>query len=320
VDRPDRKGRAKILDVHTRGKPVARAVDLDALAGQTPGFTGADLSNLINEAALLAARGGKREITQVELEEGIMRVVAGPEKKTRIMGEKERRVTACHEMGHALVGHHLEHADPVHKVSIVSRGQALGVTVSMPQEDRFLTSRAQLADGMATALGGRAAEELVFGEITTGAANDLQRVTQTAKQMVMRFGMSDKLGPRVFGRDHGQPFLGREFSNEPDYSNDIARTIDDEVRRIVESAHQSARDLLAEHRGALEAISEILLRRETIEREEFEALLAGKTEEEVFGPDVPTTPPASLDRPELPSAADRGRETPRPLPRPGFES
>ena len=318
VDRPDRKGRAKILDVHTRGKPVARAVDLDALAGQTPGFTGADLSNLINEAALLAARGGKREITQVELEEGIMRVVAGPEKKTRIMGEKERRVTAYHEMGHAIVGHYLEHADPVHKVSIVSRGQALGVTVSMPQEDRFLTSRAELADGMAAALGGRAAEELVFQEITTGAANDIQRVTQTAKQMVMRFGMSDKLGPRVFGHDHGQPFLGREFSNEPDYSNDIAREIDDEVRRIVEAAHQQAKDVLRQHRSALEAISEILLRRETIEGAEFEALLAGKTEEEVFGPEVPPTPPAgSLDRPELPRAA--GRETPRPLPRPGFE-
>jgi cell division protease FtsH len=218
------------------------------------------------------------------------------------------------------VGHFLEHADPVHKVSIVSRGQALGVTVSMPQEDRFLTSRAQLADGMATALGGRAAEEIVFGEITTGAANDLQRVTQTAKQMVMRFGMSDKLGPRVFGHDHGQPFLGREFSNEPDYSNDIAREIDDEVRRIVESAHQKAKDLLAEHREALESVSEILLRRETIEREEFEALLAGKTEEELFGPDLTTSPPASLEHPERPAAADRGRETPRPLPRPGFES
>ncbi len=213
VDRPDRKGRAKILEVHTRGKPLAKMIDIDALAGQTPGFTGADLSNLINEAALLAARTGKREIGQEELEEGIMRVIAGPEKKTRVMSEKERLVTAFHEMGHAIVGHFLEHSDPVHKISVISRGQALGYTISMPQEDRFLTTRAELEDTMAMTLGGRAAEELIFGEITTGASNDIEKVTQTAKQMVMRFGMSDKLGPRVYGHDHGQPFLGREFND-----------------------------------------------------------------------------------------------------------
>ena len=285
VDRPDRKGRAKILEVHTRGKPLAKEIDVDALAGQTPGFTGADLSNLVNEAALLAARTGKKEIGQVELEEGIMRVVAGPEKKTRVMGEKERLITAYHEMGHAIVGHYLEHSDPVHKVSIISRGQALGYTISLPSEDKFLTTRAELTDTMAMTLGGRAAEEIVFGEITTGASNDLEKVTATAKQMVMRFGMSEKLGPRVFGHDHGQPFLGREFSAEPDYSDEIAREIDDEIRRIVEGAHQQAKDILAEHREALTQISELLLKRETIEREEFEALLAGKSEEEVFGPD-----------------------------------
>ena len=319
VDRPDRKGREKILYVHSRGKPLARGVKLDALAGQTPGFTGADLANLINEAALLSARGGKREIGQIELEEGIMRVIAGPEKKTRVMGEKERRVTAYHEMGHALVGHYLEHADPVHKVSIVARGQALGVTVSMPAEDKFLTSRAELNDRMAMTLGGRAAEELVFGEITTGAANDLEKVTATAKQMVMRFGMSDRLGPRVFGHDHGQPFLGREFANEPDYSDEVAREIDDEVRRIIEAAHVQARTVLEERREALEEISEVLLRRETIEREEFEALLAGRTEAEVFGAELPAAPANPMDRPELPQAADR-REGPQPLPRPGFET
>ena len=212
VDRPDRKGRAKILEVHTRGKPLAKGIDVDTLAGQTPGFTGADLSNLVNEAALLAARTGKKEITHVDLEEGIMRVVAGPEKKTRVMGEKERLITAYHEMGHAIVGHYLEHSDPVHKVSIISRGQALGYTISLPSEDKFLTTRAELLDTMAMTLGGRAAEEIVFHEITTGASNDLEKVTATAKQMVMRFGMSEKLGPRVFGHDHGQPFLGREFS------------------------------------------------------------------------------------------------------------
>ena len=195
VDRPDRKGRAKILEVHTRGKPLAKVIDIDALAGQTPGFTGADLSNLINEAALLAARTGKREIGQDELEEGIMRVIAGPEKKTRVMSEKERLITAYHEMGHALVGHFLEHSDPVHKISVISRGQALGYTISMPQEDRFLTTRAELEDTMAMTLGGRAAEEIVFGEITTGASNDIEKVTATAKQMVMRFGMSDEARP-----------------------------------------------------------------------------------------------------------------------------
>src|SRR6201984_3077432 len=280
VDRPDRKGRAKILEVHTRGKPLAKVIDIDALAGQTPGFTGADLSNLINEAALLAARTGKREIGQEELEEGIMRVIAGPEKKTRVMSEKERKITAYHEMGHALVGHFLEHSDPVHKLSVISRGQALGYTISMPQEDRFLTTRAELRDSMAMTLGGRAAEELVFGEITTGASNDLEKVTATAKQMVMRFGMSDKLGPRVYGHDHGQPFLGREFSSEPDYSDEIAREIDDEVRRIIESAHQRARSILTEHQHDLTNISTILVKRETIEKEEFLALLAGKREEE----------------------------------------
>ncbi len=253
VDRPDRKGRKQILEVHTRGKPLSKAIDLDTLAGQTPGFTGADLANLINESALLTARQGKREITMHELEEGIMRVIAGPEKKTRVMSEKERLITAYHEMGHAIVGHLLENTDPVHKISIISRGQALGYTISLPTEDKFLTSRAELTDTMAMTLGGRAAEEIVFGEITTGASNDLEKVTETAKQMVMRFGMSERLGPRVFGHDRGQPFLGREFSTEPDYSDEIARDIDDEIRRIVESAHQTAKDLLNEKtRGARE--------------------------------------------------------------------
>jgi cell division protease FtsH len=316
VDRPDRKGRSKILEVHTRGKPLAKVIDIDALAGQTPGFTGADLSNLINEAALLAARTGKREIGQDELEEGIMRVIAGPEKKTRVMSEKERKVTAYHEMGHALVSHFLEHSDPVHKISVISRGQALGYTISMPQEDRFLTTRAELRDTMAMTLGGRAAEELTFGEITTGASNDIEKVTQTAKQMVMRFGMSERLGPRVFGHDHGQPFLGREFSTEPDYSDEIAREIDDEVRRIIESAHQRAKDILTEHHQDLVKISEILVKRETIEKEEFLALLAGKSEEDVFGeeqepqPELPTSPLQPADRAE--------REPPRTIPRPGL--
>jgi cell division protease FtsH len=315
VDRPDRKGRTKILEVHTRGKPLAKAIDLDTLAGQTPGFTGADLQNLVNEAALLAARQGKREIDHLQLEEGIMRVIAGPEKKTRVMSEKERRVTAFHEMGHALVAHYLHNTDPVHKISVISRGQALGYTISLPTEDKFLTTRAELSDTMAMTLGGRAAEEIAFGEITTGASNDLEKVTATAKQMVMRFGMSDKLGPRVFGHDHGQPFLGREFSSEPDYSDEIAREIDDEIRRIVEEAHQLARDILEEHREKLDMTSEILLRRETIEREQFIELLDGKSEEEVFGEDQPALPAP----PPAPEAPERKPErAPKPLPRPGL--
>jgi cell division protease FtsH len=283
VGRPDRDGRRRILEVHTRGKPLAADVDLEALAGQTAGMTGADLANVVNEAALLTARLDGPRIEQPQLEEGIMRALAGPERRSRVLSEHERRVTAYHEMGHAIVGHYLEHSDPVHKVSVISRGQALGYTISLPTEDKFLTTKAELTDTMAMTLGGRAAEEIVFSEITTGASNDLEKVTATAKQMVMRFGMSEKLGPRVFGHDHGQPFLGREFSAEPDYSDEIAREIDDEIRRIVEGAHQQAKDILLEHRESLNSISEILLKRETIEREEFEALLAGKSEEEVFG-------------------------------------
>jgi cell division protease FtsH len=245
-----------------------------------------------------------------------MRVIAGPEKKTRVMSEKERRITAFHEMGHAIVAHFLDHTDPVHKISVISRGQALGYTISLPTEDKFLTTRAELQDTMAMTLGGRAAEELCFGEVTTGASNDLEKVTATAKQMVMRFGMSEKLGPRVFGHDHGQPFLGREFSSEPDYSDDIAREIDDEIRRVVEEAHQSARSILEQNREHLDYVSDILLRRETIEREQFIQLLDRKAEEEVFGPDepvVPTLPPSPPEAPER-----KPERAPNPLPRPGL--
>jgi cell division protease FtsH len=284
VDRPDRKGRKAVLEVHTRGKPLAEIIDLDTLAGQTPGFTGADLANLINEAALLTARTNKREITMHELEEGIMRVIAGPEKKSRVMSEKERLITAYHELGHAIVGHMLPNCDPVHKISIISRGQALGYTISLPTEDKFLTTRAELSDTMAMTLGGRAAEEIIFDEITTGASNDLEKVTETAKQMVMRFGMSERLGPRVFGHDRSLPFLGREFSAEPDYSDEIAREIDDEIRRIVEEAHQTARGILTEHKDVMDRVSKILLERETIDSEQFVELLDGKPEEEVFRP------------------------------------
>jgi cell division protease FtsH len=318
VDRPDRAGRAEILRVHTRGKPIAKDIDLDTLAGQTPGFTGADLANLVNESALLAARKGKKVIDGQELEEGILRVIAGPEKKTRLLSDKERVVTAYHEMGHAIVGHFLPNADPVHKISIVSRGQALGYTISMPAEDKFLTTRAQLEDTMAMTLGGRAAEELVFAEITTGAANDLEKVTATAKQMTMRFGMSEKLGPRVLGHNHGAPFLGRDMQSEPDYSDDIARQIDVEIRRIIEDAYQRAKDILSEHRLALENITQILLRRETIERDEFLRLLEGESEADVFRvKDERARQKAAEAEREADEAGASKRRSPLPPPAPG---
>ncbi len=312
VDRPDRAGREQILRVHTRGKPISKTVDLAELAGQTPGFTGADLANLVNEAALLTARHGKKTITKHELEEGIMRVIAGPEKKTRLLSEKERLITAYHEMGHALVGHFLPNCDPVHKISVVSRGQALGYTISMPSEDKFLTTKAALMDTLAMTLGGRAAEELVFDEVTTGAANDIEKVTASSKNMVMRWGMSEKLGPRALGGRHDQPFLGREFGHEADYSQEIAREIDDEIRRIIEEAHDSARHVLAAHVDDLHRLSKILLEVETIDRDQFLRLLDGESEETVFPPSAVPTTPEPTDAGERREAKPRGLGLPLP--------
>jgi len=313
VDRPDRIGRRKILEVHTKGKPLAPEIDLDTLASGTPGFTGADLANLVNEAALLAARRGKKLVEQDELEEGIMRVIAGPEKKARLLSEQERKITAYHEMGHALVGHFLEHTDPVHKITIVSRGQALGLTISLPTEDRYLTTRTALMHQMGMTLGGRAAEEIVFHEVTTGAANDLEKVTATSKAMIMKFGMSEKLGPRVLGRGHDQPFLGRDYGAEADYSEEIAREIDDEIRRVIEEAHELALTVLREHMEELHRISQILIERETIDAEQFERLLAGEEESSVFPEEKP-----ALEAPQ-PAEEPRRERQPRlrPLPLPG---
>ncbi len=313
VDRPDRVGRQRILEVHTKGKPLAPEIDLSTLAAGTPGFTGADLSNLVNEAALLAARRGKKIIEQEELEEGIMRVVAGPEKKARLLSEHERKITAYHEMGHALVGHYLEHTDPVHKITIVSRGQALGLTISLPTEDRYLTTRSALMHQMAMTLGGRAAEEIVFHEVTTGAANDLEKITSMSKQMIMRFGMSEKLGPRVLGRGHDQPFLGRDYGAEADYSEEIAREIDDEIRRVIEESHELALAVLREHMDELHKISAILIERETIDKDQFERLLAGEDEGTVFPDEAPAQPAEPEPQPE----PKRERPRPRPFPLPG---
>ena len=239
-----------------------------------------------------------------------MRVIAGPEKKARLLSEKERKITAYHEMGHALVGHYLENTNPIHKITIVSRGQALGLTISLPTEDRYLTTKSALMDDLAMTLGGRAAEELVFHEVTTGAANDLEKVTATSKAMIMRYGMSEKLGPRVLGRNHDQPFLGREMGNEPDYSDEIAREIDDEIRRVIEEAHETAHRVLREHMDELHKLSAILIERETIDKDQFERLLAGEAEESVFPEEEPPSRPSRAERGASASAA------PKPKPRP----
>jgi cell division protease FtsH len=309
VDRPDRNGRKQILEVHSKGKPLAPEIDLDTLAAGTPGFTGADLANLVNEAALLAARRGKKTIQQDELEEGIMRVIAGPEKKTRLFSEEERKITAYHELGHAIVGHYLDQESDVHKISIIGRGQALGYTISLPREDRYLTTKQNLMNQLAMTLGGRAAEEIVFNEVTTGAANDLEKVTSTSKQMVMRFGMSEKLGPRVLGRNHDMPFLGREMGAEPDYSEEVAREIDDEIRRIIEEAHEHATRVLKEHIEELHRISLILIERETIDKDQFERLLAGEGEQSVFDAEAPAGEAS-------PEPADEKKRKPEPKARP----
>jgi cell division protease FtsH len=273
VDRPDLKGRLAILQVHARGKPTATGVDLEVLARRTPGFTGADLANVTNEAALLAARHGKKEITMFELEEAIDRVVAGPERKSRVISEKEKRIIAYHEAGHAVVGHALPNADPVHKISIIPRGRALGYTLSLPTEDRFLVTRGELVDQLAMLLGGRVAEEMVFQDPTTGAQDDIARATKVARQMITEYGMSDKLGPLALGHSQDQVFLGRDFASHPDYSDSIAFEIDKEIRRLVDESHKEAWAILTQHRATVDKIVEALLEKETIEKDQLQALL-----------------------------------------------
>jgi cell division protease FtsH len=281
VDRPDLPGREKILKVHTRGKPLGNDVDVGTLARGTPGFTGADLANLVNEAALLAARHDKDQIDMSEMEEAIDRVIAGPERKTRLISEKEKEITAYHEAGHAIVGALLPEADPVHKITIIPRGQALGITMSLPTEDRFMMSRGQLMAQLAMMLGGRAAERVTFEEITTGASNDLERVTQTARQMVTRFGMSDKLGPMALGHQQGQVFMGRDFNNQPDYSDEIAFQIDKEIRRIVDESYDAAEDLLVRNRTLLDKLSKELIEYETVDAKHLMRLIEEHAVDEV---------------------------------------
>lgn len=272
LDRPDMRGREAILRVHVKGKPLSSEVDLNVLARSTPGFVGADLENLVNEAAILAARRNRKTIGQAEFEEAIERVIAGPERKSRLISEDEKRIVAYHEAGHAVVMHSIPESDPVQKVSIIARGMAGGYTLALPEEDRSLIPRKKLLADLTGLLGGRAAEELVFDDITSGASNDIERVTQMARTMVTRLGMSEKLGPMVYGQKEELIFLGREISEQRDYSEAVAEQIDREVRKLVEEAYDRAREILREHRDALDRVAKRLLEVETISREEFERL------------------------------------------------
>lgn len=276
LDKPDLNSRTEILKVHSRGKPLAKEVDLQVLAKATPGFTPADLENVINEAALLAARHKKRRIGMHELEEAVQRVVAGPRKKSRIISEKEKRVIAFHEAGHALVANMLPNADPVHEVAIISRGGALGYTLQLPTEDRYLVTKSEILDRVTSALAGRAAEEMIFSEVSSGAANDLEVATHLVRRMIMEFGMSEKLGPLTFGKKEGQVFLGRDLARERDFSEEIAAAIDQEERKIINECYDRAKTILSENRDSLILVAETLLERETLKAEEFESLLSGK--------------------------------------------
>lgn len=272
LDRPDMRGREAILKVHVRGKPLSPDVDLGVLARSTPGFVGADLENLVNEGAILAARRNKKLIGQIDLEEAIERVIAGPERKSRLISAEEKRIVAYHEAGHAVVMNALPEADPVHKVSIIARGMAGGYTMALPEEDRTLMAKNKMFADMVGLLGGRAAEELVFNDITSGASNDLERVTRMARAMVTRLGMSTTLGPMVYGQKEELIFLGREISEQRDYSESVAEQIDQEVRSLVNEAYERSKNLLIEYRDKLDEVARRLLEVETITREEFEEI------------------------------------------------
>jgi cell division protease FtsH len=268
VDRPDLDGRTQILKVHSKDKPLVKTIDLKTVAKQTPGFTGADLANLLNESALLAARKNKKTISNTDIENSIDRVLAGPEKKSRLMSEEEKKIIAYHETGHALVGWALPNADPIHKVTIIPRGRALGYTQALPESEKYLSSKAELKDRLAMLMGGRVAEEIVFKDPTTGASNDIEKATDIARRMVMEFGMSDKLGPMLFGKGSNEVFLGRDYGRQQDYSDEVASSIDDEVKILLNDAHITAGKILKKFKKQMDAMVDILMEKETIDREE----------------------------------------------------
>jgi cell division protease FtsH len=274
IDRPDLGGREEILKIHMKGKKIESNVDVHTLALRTPGFVGADLENLINEAALLAARNERKTIKMEDCEEAIERVIAGPERKSRIISNKERNIIAYHELGHAIVGHLLPNADPVHKVTIVPRGHsALGYTLQIPEEDKFLTSKSEFYDRITTMLAGRASEELFFNEITSGAGNDLKRATELAKIMILQLGMSKKIGPIAWGEEEGEVFLGKDLAKTKNYSEDTADEVDSEIRKIINECYEKAKDKLEENKEKVEYMAKILLKKETISGEELEELI-----------------------------------------------
>ncbi len=272
LDRPDMRGREAILEVHARGKPLAPDVDLKTLAKATPGFVGADLENMINEAAILAARREKKVIEQTDFQESIERVIAGPERKSRLISDVEKQIIAYHEAGHAITARSLPEADSVHKISIIARGQAGGYTLILPETDRTLVSKKKILADMVSLLGGRAAEEIVFSDITSGASNDLERVTKLAREMVTRLGMSSELGPMVYGQKDEMIFLGKEFTEQRDYSESVAEKIDIEVKQIVSDAYEKAKKILLKHRGVLDTLAERLLENETIDVAELDEI------------------------------------------------
>jgi cell division protease FtsH len=313
LDRPDIKGRVAILQVHTRGKPLDKTVSLDVLAKQTPGFSGADLENLVNEGAILAARRNRKTISNSELEEAIDRVIAGPERKSRLISEREKSITAYHEVGHALVARMLPNVDPVHKISIIARGMMGGYTRVLPGEDRYMWSKSQFKDNLAFALGGRAAEETIFNEVTTGASNDIERVTEMARQMITRYGMSKKLGPVALGRKEELVFLGREISEQRNYSDEIAYEIDKEVRALVDEAYERAKEILTTYKDKLVEISELLIEKETLDAADFEALFEGMPR-----PEPKLTHPPKLESPRPASPAQQPTGQPLPGLKPGM--
>ena len=268
VDRPDLEGRTQILKVHSKDKPLAKNIDLKTIAKQTPGFTGADLANLLNESALLAARKDKKTISSLDIENSIDRVLAGPEKKSRLMSNEEKLIIAYHETGHALVGWALPNADPIHKVTIIPRGRALGYTQALPENEKYLSSKAELKDRLAMLMGGRVAEELIFKDPTTGASNDIEKATDIARRMVMEFGMSDKLGPMLFGKGSNEVFLGRDYGRQQDYSDEVASSIDGEVKILLNDAHDIAGKILKKFKKQMDAMVEVLMEKETIDRDE----------------------------------------------------
>ncbi|MCQ3802841.1 MAG: ATP-dependent zinc metalloprotease FtsH [bacterium] len=303
IDSPDIRGRAAILKVHARGKPLKSEIDLEVLARRTPGFTGADLANLINESALLAARRNKEEVGMEELEEAIDRVIAGPERKARVMSEDEKRLIAFHETGHALVGWALPMADPVHKVTIVARGRSLGHTLALPTRDKYLVKRSELLDQLAMLLGGRSAEEIIYADPTTGSTNDIEKATAIARRMVMEYGMSDELGPMQYGKPDGEVFLGRDYTRQPDYSDQLAADIDSEVRKLIRVAHSEAQQILEAHRPALDRMVEALMQQETLDAGEI-----GKVFYDVPKWQATETQEVRLLQPPTVNGGDPGRE------------